>query len=246
MSPAVHASSVEDITSSLARTHIDTNIPGTYAHVIDAIVATTAKFRNEAIPRDELKVTRDLAGPFTTGGLLILLWRPLDCHPWSKRTKIVVKECHTLDALQEAIRGLLKLSLVDDISVLDVEPLYNSKFELPTEQKEVIQGLLFQAIIAKQPQIILCMGDASIAKIVCVTLLTGYKKAVAFLKPRLDQLRSTLSVECFFSIHPSRSLHYQYEDCPTLRHVLFNNIRQACYALQGKTLNDSTTTQSNI
>ncbi|KAF2187931.1 hypothetical protein K469DRAFT_769809 [Zopfia rhizophila CBS 207.26] len=137
--------------------------------------------------------------------------RPLNDHPWCEGTKRVVKECHTLDALDEALRAVLNSSLVDGASVLDVEAFYNSNFEPTT---------VFQAISAKCPNVILCMG----------------KEAEAFFYPCNDQLRSDSRspIQCFYSIHPSRSLHYQDKNCPEIRHKLFDDIRRTCKALKDK------------
>ncbi|KAF2193553.1 hypothetical protein K469DRAFT_691115 [Zopfia rhizophila CBS 207.26] len=153
-----YAPPVDSLTSSFAQVKIDINASKTYSEAFDAIVAKVGEIQKEAIPRDELTVTIDLARPFTSGGLLILLWQPLNDHPWCEGTKRVVKKCHTLDALDKALRAVLNSSLVDGASVLDVEAFYNLNFKPTTEQREALQDLIFQAISMKCPNVILCMG----------------------------------------------------------------------------------------
>jgi hypothetical protein len=71
----------------------------------------------------------------------------------------VIKECDTLDALDEALQIVSNLNLRESVSVLDVEAFYNSKFEPTEEQKNRLNDLVFRAISAKRPKVILCMGD---------------------------------------------------------------------------------------
>jgi hypothetical protein len=113
------------------------------------------EIRGEPISQDEVAVTQGLAGPFVTGGLLLLLWRPRDVHPWKEGIGVVVKECRSLDALTEALQITASLSLMHDVSVLDVEPFYKSKYDPSKEQKDELEELVLRAICAKCPTVIL-------------------------------------------------------------------------------------------
>jgi hypothetical protein len=156
---ASSAASVDNLIAGVAQITLTSSDLNFYLKAFGAIVAQAAEIRGEPIPQDELAVTKELASPFNTGGLLVLLWRPRNDHPWRDGIERVIKECHTFDALDEALQMVSNLSLREKVSVLDVEPFYNSKFKPTEEQKNMLNDLVFRAISAKRPKAILCMGN---------------------------------------------------------------------------------------
>lgn len=77
----------------------------------------------------EIDVTRCLAGPFDTGGLLIILQEPLQKHLWSEGANAVISSCPTLDALREGvlIGSNGSFSLLHHISILDIRPFISKQ-----------------------------------------------------------------------------------------------------------------------
>ena len=151
--------SVEEITTGLAKFNFTHGDLDAYLRAFNEIVHCASRVRGKPIDPDELKVTKQLAGPFTNGGLLILLERPLCTHPWKGGMVMVVDECPTLAALREAL-AILGLGLEDSVSVLDVRPFLPKKSE-PSRANTLdeLNELTCQAIRAKRPDVVLCMGE---------------------------------------------------------------------------------------
>jgi hypothetical protein len=79
---ATTAASVDNLIAGVAQVTLTSDDLNLYLQAFCAIVAQAAEIRGKPVPQDELAVTKELASPFITGGLLILLWRPRDNHPW--------------------------------------------------------------------------------------------------------------------------------------------------------------------
>ena len=101
----------------------------------------------------------DFAGPMTLGGLMILLLRPLEDHPWSKGTTEVIEECATWRCLKEALY-ICSLDLITDVSVMDLQPfLSETSYKTLTEiQRQELNQLVFDAIRAKKPDTLLVLS----------------------------------------------------------------------------------------
>jgi uracil-DNA glycosylase len=135
------------------------------------------------------------------------------------------------------------LSLREKVSVLDVEPFYNSKFKPTEEQKNMLNDLVFRAISAKRPKAILCMGNVRLNDRKDndrIKLITG-QDAQRFFSLRKHWLRSDIGspVRSFYTIHPSHSLHFAFKDSRKIRQQLFNDISRACKELEAKELDTS-------
>ena len=130
-----------------------------YENTFKAIAKFAKCISSRQISRDEEDVTAALAGPFTKGGLLVLLLEPLSSHPWSAGVDMVVSQCATLDMLQEGIQAASKqtLSLTDDVSVIDRWPFF-PRSGRPEQKLTTLDYLLLDTIHAKEPEVILCMG----------------------------------------------------------------------------------------
>lgn len=123
--------------------------------------------RRVEIPAAEYSVTSTLAGPFEKGGLLVLLQEPLLHHPWGKGVDAVINGCATLSCLDEALQIVSSgdLSLTDGVSLLDVRafiPKELNKILLEADREELYEWIT-EAVYAKQPDVILCMGKVRLS-----------------------------------------------------------------------------------
>jgi hypothetical protein len=154
---------MEQLVAGLSHITLDPTYVGTYATFFNDIILFVKGVRGHMIPADERDVTENLAMPFTTGGLLVLLMEPRQDHPWHEGVDCVIAECRTLASLNEGIEIGSKgeLSLKNGVSVLDLRPFLPKK-QYPNLKDNVwkeLYKLLFRAIEAKQPKVLLCMGD---------------------------------------------------------------------------------------
>ncbi|KAH7112365.1 hypothetical protein EDB81DRAFT_703337 [Dactylonectria macrodidyma] len=153
---------MDELAAGLSRITFGPEVANAYEQAFNKIVLFAENVRGPGIPLDELVVTRTLAGPFTTGGLLILLTEPRSYHPWDKGIDHVIATCNSLDSLNEGIQIGSKghLSFKDDVSVLDLRPFLPKKLHptLRDSEWEALYDLVFSAIEAKKTEVLLCMG----------------------------------------------------------------------------------------
>jgi hypothetical protein len=117
------------------------------------------------ISDDEEIVSQQLASPFTQGGLLILLQDPRVYHPWQRGIEAVCNDCRTLSTLEIDLRKAsgCNTTLRENVSVLDTHAFMPGvcwKKLTPNEQRR-LESLVAEAIKAKKPDVILCMGKVS-------------------------------------------------------------------------------------
>jgi hypothetical protein len=156
---------MDELTSSLASIHFSPEPspePQTYSAIFNTIVDFAAATRGSPIPDTELDITTQLAGPFTPGGLLVLLEEPRRTHPWHRGLDGVIKDCGTLDLLETWIRhgSQGSMSLAENVAVLDSRPLLVAEdhSDLGKEGWGELYRLVRKAIEAKRPDVVLCMG----------------------------------------------------------------------------------------
>lgn len=136
----------------------------TFERAFEAILVFTQAIH--LIERAEISVTKVFAGPFSQGGLLVLLERPLATHPWEGGASEVISDCPTLELLQQGLRlasnGLIRF--LEDVSVLDRWPMHDQArlSKLTPNMCSELDRLALEAIIAKRPDVILCMGEVSV------------------------------------------------------------------------------------
>lgn len=156
---------MEQITEDLSRVQIGSELPNDFRKVFEEIVKYASELRGYKISDDEIKVTRKLAAPFTPGGFLVLLIEPRQKHPWASGVYCVVEDCATLNALRQGfhIASNGALSLFENVSILDIRPFIWSglKQGLKKDQLKRLYDLVIEAIYAKCPDTILCMGKVS-------------------------------------------------------------------------------------
>lgn len=154
---------MEQLVAGLSHITLDPTYVGTYATSFNDIIRFAERVRGHMIPADERDVTENLAMPFTTGGLLVLLMEPRQNHPWYEGVDCVIAECKTLASLNEGIEVGSKeeLSLKNGVSVLDLRPFLPKKQHpnLKDDDWKELYELVFLAIEAKRPKVLLCMGD---------------------------------------------------------------------------------------
>lgn len=154
---------METITAQISQLELHSSDLQTYGETFHHIVAYIRQIRRTPLSDAEIDVTESLAGPFTCGGLLVILQEPLQSHPWHKGTDAVVSECPTFCALREGLQIGLQgsLTVLHHVSVLDLRPFISKEQNTLIEvcQREKLYSLLMRAIDAKRPDVILCMGQ---------------------------------------------------------------------------------------
>ncbi|KAG6010047.1 hypothetical protein E4U21_000489 [Claviceps maximensis] len=118
-----------------------------------------AKRLRPSLSDEEIKITKELARPFSSGGLLVLLQQPKLRQPWSAGLDTVIKKCLTLDSLEEGLR-LCGLDMRQDVSLLDLWTCLPKEVTetLKCEEKNFFSKTPLAAIKAKKPDCILCLG----------------------------------------------------------------------------------------
>ncbi|KAI0406841.1 hypothetical protein F4802DRAFT_556309 [Xylaria palmicola] len=116
---------------------------------------------------DEVKVTGELAGPATTGGIVILLSQPRYRHPFDKGLNAVIKDCKTFSALEElfTVASCGTLTLGRNLSLIDLLPFTPQRPEsLPSRFLEKAFEASRLAICAKSPDVVLCAGNVQLPR----------------------------------------------------------------------------------
>lgn len=111
--------------------------------------------------KDEIKVTVEMAGPASPGGIAVILQQPRD-HPFERGTEAVIEDCETLAALRDIFAAVScgTLNLRRDISVVDLLP-YITEAEMNRMSDASIKNAFqatVQALCIKEPDVTLCAG----------------------------------------------------------------------------------------
>jgi hypothetical protein len=231
---------MEQITSGLDNIILDSESRSTYEQVFGKLVLFAEKARGDIIPPNELDVTKTLAKPFSHGGLLILLLEPRRYHPWDSGVDAVISDCKSLESLAEGVQIGSKgtLSLIDNVSVMDLRPFLVKKHHVLGDDKwEELYDLVFSAVKAKRPDVLLCMGT------VCeIHLRAQIRKeatnhgheAINALEKRKNTLRADFwqPVQLVCAVHPGYSVNYNSNNAQ-IRKQLLKSICEACGKLVG-------------
>lgn len=173
---------MEQLVTDLSHITLDSKNVGTYETIFNDIIRFAESVRKHKIPADERDVTKNLAMPFTTGGILVLLMEPRQYHPWHKGVNCVIADCKTLASLNQGLEVGSKeeLSLTNGVSVLDLRPFLPKKQHPHLKENDwnEVYGLVFLAIEAKRPKVLLCMGDVGkiVIQITLIQELTQSRK----------------------------------------------------------------------
>lgn len=118
------------------------------------------------LARDEINVTKRLAGPYgETGGLMVLLQQPAEIHPFHDGTAATIRQCKTLQQLHHLFHTVsLGLIGIANINVLDLSP-----FIRPSDAKVVespvqrnLQDRVLELIRACKPAVIICASKSRV------------------------------------------------------------------------------------
>ncbi|KAL2826942.1 hypothetical protein BJY01DRAFT_255839 [Aspergillus pseudoustus] len=186
--------------------------PDTADSVFEKISRHAGSIRNSPITADEFQATKQLASPFSPGGALFLLQDPRKDHPWSQGVAAVISDCPTLAALEEGARIASegKLSLVKDISVLDLRPFISPEVRQEVRHADIegLYSLVVEFICAKRPDVVLCLGRDA----------TDNARAWGSRLPPASKL--------FYTLHPSSVINYN-RHCITKRKKFLGDILRA-------------------
>ncbi|KAG5982143.1 hypothetical protein E4U55_002249 [Claviceps digitariae] len=146
-------------TEQLAQQFSDLQL-GSFKTEFDKVIEAARKIRPD-LSDDEINITKELAKPSKTGGLLVLLLQPRRIHPWVDKLDAVIKTCVTLESLEEGLRHC-GTDLKRDVSLLDLWPCLpervTKRLELQPERRNRFRHLVLGAIEDKKPDCILCLG----------------------------------------------------------------------------------------
>ncbi|KAI1423510.1 hypothetical protein F5Y12DRAFT_798346 [Xylaria sp. FL1777] len=206
-------------------------------------------------PTDEIRVTSQLAGPATTGGILITLKQPRYNHPFDKGIDAVIHDCETFRALEELFKvaSCDTLTLQQHVSLIDLLPFTPQRVESVSIKslKDSFEASRM-AIYAKRPDVVLCAGriwlpnedrnsTARLESEEVIDLKGGLQKletegvgqpdryGVVGLQGCGPELLATSRVNGF---HPSYAVNYLPEHS-NLRQLLLLNVVKTCGIYRG-------------
>ncbi|KAM0332322.1 hypothetical protein ACHAQA_002598 [Verticillium albo-atrum] len=127
----------------------------------DHVSSVEAEGRRMKRPRDEIKVTAELAGPALKGGIAIALQQPRNNHPYSQGLDAVIADCETLRALEDIFDAAScgSLSIRKNITVVDLLPFVSENVsKVQDAQLRNSFRATTQIICDKDPDVLLCAG----------------------------------------------------------------------------------------
>jgi hypothetical protein len=154
---------IDQVSSLIQRVKLDSNVENEYKAAFQEIVRFVKRYRKHTITEHELGVTEALARPFTQGGLLIVLLEPRIWHPWKLGVNSVIQNCRSLRVMDDGLKFVSQglLSLTNGVCLLDLRPFFVKKCypELNSGVWKNLYDLVYEAIKAKKPNALLCMGN---------------------------------------------------------------------------------------
>ncbi|RYC65211.1 hypothetical protein CHU98_g983 [Xylaria longipes] len=204
---------------------------------------------------DEINVTSQLAGPATTGGILVTLQQPRGNHPFEDGVEAVIQDCDTLSALDQLFltASCGTLNVREHISLVDLLPFTPQRVD--TVPSEVLQDAFEAsrlAICAKMPDVVLCAGRVWLPRD-CENPGTGPADQEKFdLKGELRKLEAAgvgrpdiydavglqgsggelVAMSKINGFHPAYALTYHPEHT-NLRQLLLLNVVKTCGVYRG-------------
>ena len=228
------AIAMNKLTSVLATANFGVQ-PASYKKAFNDLVAFAEGVRDSEIPAAELDVTTRLAGPFTSGGLLVLLQEPQRWHPWDEGVEGVIADCKPLELVETGIdvasRGAL--SMTTNVSVLDSRPLLVRKEHPHVRLDEwwELNRLVARAIEAKRPDVILCMGRVrGSSGSDCESIPLNNEQAAEGVVASAPSSRFWQNVRVIRTPHPSFFLDYSEDDTGLC--AFFPSVYVACHYVQ--------------
>ncbi|KAL0929716.1 uncharacterized protein CTRU02_215358 [Colletotrichum truncatum] len=113
------------------------------------------------LPRPEIQVTAEMAGPSVKGGIAVMLQQPRHNHPFEKGLDAVIDDCETFRALEDIFNVVScgSLDFRKDISVIDLLPYVSG--EISEVDDAALQNAFrtsASVICDKEPDVLLCAG----------------------------------------------------------------------------------------
>jgi len=197
--------------------------PGGHVQAIESYGRSLQRHRTD-ITDDEVKFAAWLAMPETKGGVVIVLQQPAEHQRYLPDHHLTVKDCDTLDAVDEVCRavtgfGLEKISCFDAFPFHKI-PVKNSVGELEGHLDEAYD-IFLDMIRQKQPDVIFCCYQsphpAKYKHFQCIGVGRTRNYQVTYQNQRYT---------CVNGFHPSYALHY-LEDRSELRSLFIMETTQA-------------------
>ncbi|WDK13249.1 hypothetical protein CGRA01v4_04530 [Colletotrichum graminicola] len=117
--------------------------------------------RSLRLPRAEIQVTAQLAGPPVKGGIVVMLQQPRHNHPFEEGLGAVIDNCETLRALEDIFTVVSRgtLDFRKDVAVIDLLPYVSGD---PRDVDDTRLKNAFRTSTAticdKRPDVLLCAG----------------------------------------------------------------------------------------
>lgn len=173
--------------------------------VLDAFSRTAIR-EDKPIPESESHHTSELAGPDTTGGVLVTLLRPPRNQCFDHGYSAEISRCRTTRAVADLISTATNRQLtIDDVSVFDTLPLSPEG----SDDKELVreaEATFSRMVEAKKPDVILCcyQGNSSNS---FVNSLRSIGVGQVF-GPQAFTIGSDCTAQGINAFHPSYAVNY--------------------------------------
>ena len=186
----------------------------------------------EPITDQEIDFTAWLARPNTDGGIIVLLERPANNHPYHLGRAITFSSCTTLIVLDQCFSFVSRGSItLNNVSVIDSLPYTREKDNINAQYKYDLRHQVFLILQAKRPQVTLCMWQEkeqlplSIARFKSVGVGKTFSKSLI----HLGHHHRTRRINAF---HPSYAVRYRSSES-AFRQLLLLEVARACGELRG-------------
>ena len=116
----------------------------------------------DLVNENEIRVTAQLMGPSSTGGITVVLQQPRQGHPFEYGIQAVIEECITFATLQEsfAAASCATLDIVNDVSIIDLLPYITEEVMDEIDDKSIqnIFETVVDIVLCKRPKVVFCVG----------------------------------------------------------------------------------------
>lgn len=188
------------------------------------------RYGKEPIPAAALNFAYDLAGPDTTGGIVVALEQPRASQEFAHGTVAEVDGCATLRAVKELIVVASNYSYdVDEISIFDAIPVITDPYDRKNEAFKSGDEAFLQMIVAKRPVVLLsCFQSKSANPDISSLQSSGVGKG----PPQQTISIRNCTLRKVNAFHPSYAMNY-HPEYAGFRQLLILEFAQAFGAWRG-------------